>query len=71
MARTGHVSWYVNVGQVLGIVGGLALGFRAIRLEEEKAGIEHRTVKEVINEDVCRVRQWYYDNFKYRQYPHV
>ena len=70
MARSGHVSYSVNVGQVLGIAGGLLLGFRAIRLEEEKAGIQRRSVKEVINEDVCRVRQWYYDNFKYRQYQH-
>lgn len=65
-----QVSWYVNVGQVLGIVGGLTLGFRALRLEEKKAGIERRSVKEVIQDDVERVKNWYYDNVKYKQYTH-
>lgn len=69
MARP-QVSWYVNVGQTLGIIGGLTLGFRALRLEEKKAGIEHRSVKEIIQEDVMRIKNWYYDNFQYRQYTH-
>lgn len=69
MARP-QVSWYINVAQTLGIIGGLTLGFRALRLEEKKAGIERRSVKEVIQDDVMRIRNWYYDNFKYRQYTH-
>lgn len=69
MARP-HVSWYVNVGQVLGIVGGLTLGFKALRVEEAKAGIQRRSVKEVIQDDIERIKNWYYDNFKYRQYTH-
>lgn len=69
MARP-KVSWYVNVGQTLGIIGGLTLGFRALKLEEKKAGIQHRSVKEVVKEDVMRIKNWYYDNFKYRQYTH-
>ena len=69
MARP-QVSWYVNVGQTLGIIGGLTLGFRALKLEEKKAGIQHRSVKEVVKEDVMRIKNWYYDNFKYRQYTH-
>lgn len=71
MAKTGHVSWYVNVGQTLGIVGGLILGFKAIRMEEAKAGIQRRTVKEVVTDDIQRVRRWYSDNFgATRQYRH-
>ncbi len=70
MAFGKHTSFYINVGQTIGIVGGLILGFKAIRLEEAKAGIQRRPIKEVIADDVNRVRQWYYDNFKYRQYPH-
>lgn len=58
-----HTSYYINVAQTLGIVGGLMLGFKAIRLEEAKAGIEHRQVKEVIVDDVRRVKQWWSDNF--------
>ena len=65
-----QVSWYVNVAQTIGITGGLLLGFRALRLEERKAGIEHRSVKEVIAEDVERIKNWYYDNVKYKQYTH-
>jgi len=65
-----QVHWYVNVGQTLGIAGGLLLGWKALRVEEAKAGVEHRSVKEVLLDDVERVKQWYYDNFKYRQYTH-
>ena len=66
-----HVSLYINVGQTIGIVGGLILGFRAIRLEEAKAGIAKRPFVEVLKEDFRRVRNFYEDNFGYyRQYPH-
>lgn len=58
-----HASYYINVAQTLGIVGGLMLGFKALRVEEAKAGIQHRTVKEVIVDDVRRVKNWYSDNF--------
>lgn len=61
--NTGHTSYYVNVAQTLGIVGGLVLGWKALRVEEAKAGIQHRTVKEVIVDDVRRVQRWYSDNF--------
>ena len=68
---TRHCSYYVNVGQVVGVVGALALGFRAIALEERKAGIQRRPVKEVFYEDVARVRNWWTDNFGHtRQYRH-
>ena len=68
---TNHTSYYVNVGQVLGIVGGLVLGWKALRIEEAKAGIEHRSVQEVIVDDIRRVRNWYSDNFgATKQYPH-
>jgi hypothetical protein len=65
-----QVSYYINVAQTLGITGGLLLGFRALRLEERRAGIERRPVKEVITEDVRRVRNWWEDNFRYKQYTH-
>ncbi len=71
IGKTGRVSYYVNVGQTLGIIGGLILGAKAIKLEEAKAGIQHRSIKEVIVDDVRRVRTWYADNFgSTRQYPH-
>lgn len=69
--NTGHTSYYVNVAQTLGIVGGLMLGWKALRVEEAKAGIQHRTVKEVIVDDVRRVKAWYSDNFgATKQYRH-
>ena len=67
---TGHTSYYVNVAQTIGIVGGVVLGFKALRIEEAKAGIEHRPIKEVVQDDILRVKNWYYDNFTYKQYPH-
>lgn len=66
-----HVSYYVNVGQTLGVIGGLILGFKAIKLEEVKAGIQRRPIKEVIVDDIRRVKTWYSDNFgDTRQYRH-
>ncbi len=68
---SGHTSYYVNVGQTIGIVGGLILGFKALRVEEAKAGIEHRPLKDVIVDDVRRVKSWYSDNFgATRMYQH-
>ena len=69
---SGHTSWYVNVGQTIGVVGGLILGFKALRVEEAKAGIQHRPIKDVIVDDIRRVRNWYSDNFgNTRQYRHL
>lgn len=65
-----HRQYYINVGQVLGIVGGLIVANRALRLEETKAGIEHRPIKEIIANDVLKVRKWFEDTFLYRQYTH-
>lgn len=71
MTRTNHTSYYINVGQVLGIAGGLFLGWKALRLEEQKAGIQHRPIKDVITDDVRRVKNWYSDNFgNTKQYRH-
>lgn len=68
---SGHTSYYVNVGQTIGIVGGLVLGFKALRVEEAKAGIQHRPVKDIIADDIRRVRNWYSDNFgNTKQYRH-
>lgn len=55
---TQHRSYYINVGQVLGVIGTVYLGTRALKLEEEKAGIERRPITEVIKEDYERVKNW-------------
>lgn len=69
--KSNHTSYYVNVGQTLGIIGGLILGFKALRLEETKAGIQHRPIKDVVVEDINRVKNWWSDNFgSTRQYKH-
>lgn len=71
MAKSNHISWYVNLGQTVGIVGGLVLGFKALRLEEQKAGIQRRPVKEIIADDIRRVKNWCSDNFgPTKQYRH-
>lgn len=71
MARP-QISWYINVAQTLGIAGGLVLGFKALRLEEAKAGIQHKTIKEVLQEDALRVRNWYSNNFgATKMYKHL
>lgn len=66
----GSKSYYVNVGQTLGIISAAYLGWRALRLEEAKAGIQHKTVKEVVQEDVVRARNWWNENVRYRMYQH-
>ena len=60
---------YVNVGQTIAIVGGLILGGRYLKLAETKAGIERRTIKEVVIDDIDKVRDAW-RNFRYRQYRH-
>lgn len=65
-----QVSYYVNVAQTIVVTGGLILGFKALRLEEKKAGIKNRPINEVISEDVRRVRNWVEDKFLYKQYTH-
>lgn len=70
--HSGHTSYYVNVGQTIGVIGGLILGFKALRVEEAKAGIQRRPLKDVIVDDVRRVKQWYSDNFgNTRMYKHL
>lgn len=68
---SGHTSYYINVGQTIGIVGGLILGFKALRVEETKAGIQRRPLKDVVVDDIRRVKNWYSDNFgSRRMYQH-
>ncbi len=61
-----HRSYYINVGQILtlGVTG--YLGWRALRLEEAKAGIQHRPLSEVIKDDARKFRNWVTDTFVYR-----
>ena len=70
MKLSGHTSYYINVGQTIGIVGALILCWRALKLEEAKAGIEHRSVREVISDDIRKAQDWYYKNVAYKQYRH-
>lgn len=58
IGKTNHFSYYINVGQVVAIIGGLALGDRILRLEEAKAGIERRSVLEVIHDDAVKAKDW-------------
>lgn len=66
----GSKNYYINVGQVLGITVAGILGWKAIRLEEAKAGIQHKSVKEVLQEDVMRVHGWWNENIRYKMYQH-
>lgn len=66
--RDNHFSYYINVGQTIGIIGGLYTIIRAIKLEEQKAGIEHRTFVEVVCDDILKIKDWYEDNFKHVTY---
>ena len=61
-----HRSYYINVGQILGLGVTGYLGWRALRLEEAKAGIQHRPVMEVIKDDARKFRNWWTDTFVYR-----
>lgn len=61
-----HRSYYINVGQILGIGAAGYLGWRALRLEEQKAGIQHRKISDVISDDIQKVRNWWTDTFVYR-----
>lgn len=67
--RTGHISWYINIGQTLGIAAAAYLGARFLKLEEHKAGMQRRSLKDVVLDDVAAVREKWYD-FRYRQYRH-
>lgn len=70
MKLSGHTSYYINVGQTIGVIGALVLGWKALKIEEAKAGIEHRTVREVISDDISKMQDWYYKNIAYKQYTH-
>ena len=64
---TNHHSYYINVGQTIGIIGGLLLGKYALDIEAQKAGIEKRPLSEVLAEDVGRVKGWF-DGLRFRRY---
>ena len=51
--KTGHVSYYVNVGQVLGILGAIVIAWRAIDklgAMDGKIEIDGKTVERVADE---------------------
>ena len=60
---------YINVSQTLGIGTLLYLGARYLKLAEHRAGMERRSIRQVISDDISRLREKY-DNFRYRQYRH-
>lgn len=68
---TNHTSYYVNVGQTIGVVGAIILGWRALKVEEAKAGIQQRSVVDILKDDACRIQQWYDKTFGPRMYRHV
>ena len=68
---TKHCSYYINVGQVIGVVGGCYLFLRALKLEEFKAGMQRQPLREVFAQDVARARNWWSDTFgPTKQYTH-
>ena len=51
--HSGHVSYYVNVGQVVGIVGAIVIAWRALDKLEDMDGkieIDGKTVERVADE---------------------
>lgn len=50
--QTAHVSYYVNVGQVIAVIGGVYVAIRAIRLKEYEAGLYDRSFSEVFHDFV-------------------
>ena len=53
-----HRSYYINVGQIFTVAVGGILAWRALKLEEEKAWIQHRSVMEVMKDDWDRLKNW-------------
>lgn len=45
-----HVSYYVNVGQIVGIIGGIYIAKKAIDLEYEKLHIKPRSFRDVVKD---------------------
>ncbi len=70
MPKSRHISYYVNVGQVSAVVGAVLFGLKALDLEAQKAGVEQRSLAEIIQQDIVRARKWFGDKFLYRQYRH-
>lgn len=55
---TRHVSYYVNLSTLAGVIGSVYVATRALALEEAKAGIEHKPLMDIVKEDVEKVRNW-------------
>ena len=65
MTRTRHFSHYINWGQVLTVGVGGYLAARALKLEEFKAGMEHKPLTQVIAEDAAKVKDWWHTNVRF------
>lgn len=68
---TRHFSYYVNLSHLAAIAAGTYLGIRWLRVEEAKAGIQQRSMLEVITDDIGAARRWWNNNVAYRQYRHM
>lgn len=55
---TRHISYYVNLSTLAGVIGSVYVATRAIALEEAKAGIEHRPLWDIVKEDCTKVKDW-------------
>lgn len=66
--KTGHVSYYINVGQTLGVIGLFALGWKALKIEEAKAGLQNRSVIDILHDDAIRLQDWYNRNVSHQTY---
>ena len=60
-----HFSYYINVGQTIGVIGAIFLGYKAIKLEEKKADIYDEPLSEVIANDIERLHSWLNSIFWY------
>ncbi len=65
-----NTRFYINVSQVLGITAFTYLAVRFLKLEEHKAGMQHKSVVDVIKEDVGKASEWV-SSRRYRMYRHV
>lgn len=57
--RTRHFSHYINWGQIFTVATGGYLALRALKLEEFKAGMEHKPLTEVLKEDGEKITSWF------------
>ena len=68
--HTRHFSYYINVGQIIGVAGAVLLGREYFKLAKEEAGIQERPVTEVLREKWVNAKRWINENVRFRTYQH-